>query len=110
MQSFLLILPLIGLWAVTAAATDTAYKTQDTQQPPSLVTYLTTSTTSSHRNVPHQSPVPSPPAMQPAFVYGATLPKQEEPSEQHKEQSLSNIQTGIETEAEASKKVIGSRG
>ncbi|XP_068146707.1 mucin-2 [Drosophila tropicalis] len=104
MQSFLLILPLIGLWAVTAAATDTAYKTQDTQQPPSLVTYSTTSTTSSHRNVPHQSPVPSSPAMQPAFVYGATLPKQEE----HKEQLLSNIQTGIETEAEASKKVIGS--
>ncbi|XP_030080970.1 mucin-5AC [Drosophila hydei] len=88
-------LQLLGLFCLAlGAAVAAAYNNNDnnanTQQQP-IYTYLTTSSTSSHRN--------DAPAMQPAIVYEASVPKQE----------TRPVSTASSTTAEvASKKVIGS--
>ncbi|SPP75824.1 mucin-5AC isoform X1 [Drosophila guanche] len=92
------ILPLLWLWAWTCLGPATAYPNtqqqqqhQKQQQP--LVTYSTTSTTSSSQSNGRASG----PLLQPAFVYDAAMPQQDETSHSQPK-----------TEASPSKKVIGS--
>lgn len=91
-------LQLLGLLCLTlGAAVAAAYPNinSNTQSKQPIYTYLTTSSTSSHKHEP------APSAMQPAIVYEASVPKQET-------HPASNGAASTTAEV-ASKKVIGSR-
>lgn len=90
----------LALGAVAVAA-HPGSSNSNTQQPQSLpsYTYLTTSTTSSHRN---GAAAP----LQPAIVYEATLPQQQQ---QQQYQAAATSTAATSSPDEASKKVIGSR-
>lgn len=90
----------LALGAVAVAAHPSNSNTQQPQSLPSY-TYLTTSTTSSHRN---GAATP----LQPAIVYEATLPQQQQ-QQQQQYQAAATSTAATSSPDEASKKVIGSR-
>ncbi|EDX05838.1 GD10388 [Drosophila simulans] len=97
------IFPALWLWAVLPLATPGILGYPNTQPQPALVTYVTTSSSSSQRS--HSAS----PHLQPAFVYDSPLPEEEEGSKHSLATSTSASDVRPEKTTESSKKVIGSR-